>query len=88
MQNVKLASNHKDAGMAGYLSDRDLMRYRMLRDQGADIYVRPKHPYRYSYKTIRDKVFNLVTIILIVMFAMIPAYIFYMMLDPANWWMW
>lgn len=89
MRNVRLASNRKDMGMAGYLSDGDLMRYRMLRDQGADRYVRPKHRMRYGCKTTEDKVVEAVAVVLFtLLFSILPAYIVYMMTDPANLWMW
>lgn len=89
MRNVRLANNRKSAGMAGYLSDSDLMRYRMLRDQDADRYVRPKHPIRYGYKTTKDKVVEAIAIVLFtLLFSIFPAYIIYLMMDPANLWMW
>lgn len=89
MRNVKLASNRKSAGMAGYLSDGDLMRYRMLRDQDADRYVRPKHPIRYGCKTTGDKLAEAIGIVLMtLLFSALPAYIVYLMMDPANLWMW
>ena len=89
MRNIKLAQNHKDMGMAGYLSDGDLMRYRMLRDQDADRYVRPKHPIRYGHKTTEDKLAEALAVVLFtLLFSVFPAYIIYLMMDPANLWMW
>ena len=82
-------ANRKDMGMAGYLSDGDLMRYRMLRDQDADRFVKPKHPIRYGYKTKEDKLAKALAVVLFtLMFSVLPAYIIYLMMDPANWWMW
>lgn len=89
MQNIKLARNRKHQGMAGYVSEGDLMRYRMLRDQGTDRRIRPRHPSRYEYKTIGDKAYEFVAIILFVLaFAWIPAVIAWMVLDPVSRWMW
>ena len=82
MRNIKLAQNHKDMGMAGYLSDGDLMRYRMLRDQDADRFVKPKHPIRYALAEA------LAVVLFTLMFSVLPAYIIYLMMDPANLWMW
>lgn len=91
MRNIKLAQarNHRDMGMAGYLSDGDLMRYRMLRDQDADRFVKPKHPIRYAHKTTEDKLAEALAVVLFtLLFSVFPAYIIYLMMDPANLWMW
>lgn len=89
MQNIKPARNRRHMGMAGYVSEGDLMRYRMLRDQGTDRRVRPRHPSRCEYKTPGDKACELVAMVLFVLaFAWIPAVIAYAVLDPANHWMW
>lgn len=89
MQNVRLVNRRKSAGMAGYLSDGDLMRYRMLRDQDADRYVKPKHPIRYVHKTTKDKIVEAIAVVLLtLLFSVFPAYIIYLMMDPANLWMW
>lgn len=93
MRNIKLADSkirgHIDQGMAGYLSDGDLMRYRTLRDQDADRFVRPKHPIRYICKTKEDKLAEAIAVVLFaLLFSLLPAYIVYLMMDPANLWMW
>lgn len=82
-------TKRRNMGMAGYVSEGDLMRYRMLRDQGTDRRVRPRHPSRYEYKTTGDMACELVAIVLFVLaFAWIPACIAWMVLDPASRWMW
>lgn len=83
---ARLASNgrpYRDMGMAGYVSDEECIRYRMNRDMGYDRIVRPKHPRRYEYRD--DDGFGW---LFAIPFAAMFAYIFWMMLDPANWWMW
>ena len=83
---ARLAGNgrpYKDMGMAGYASDSECVRYRMQRDMGYDRLVHPKHPRRYGYRDGRGFGW-----LLIVPFAAMFAYVFWMMLDPANWWMW
>ena len=83
---VRLARNgrpYKDMGMAGYVSDSECVRYRMQRDMGYDRLVHPKHPRRYEYRDGHDFGW-----LFIIPFAAMFVYIFWMMLDPANWWMW
>lgn len=86
MQNIR---SRRHQGMAGYVSEGDLMHYRMLRDQDADRFVKPKHLVRYIYKTKEDKLAEALAVVLFtLMFSILPAYIVYLMTDPANWWMW
>ena len=83
---VRLASNgrpYRDQGMAGYVSDGDCIRYRMRHDMGYDRLVHPKHPRRYEYRDRND-----IGWLFAIPFVLLFAYVLWMMLDPANWWMW
>lgn len=78
-----------DTGMAGYISDRELHRYRMMKDNHADSYIYPLHRTRYRDEPAIDKIIYIVGLIgLICLFSILPAYILWSMCDPANWWMW
>lgn len=86
IRTARLARNgrpYRDMGMAGYVTDDECVRYRMRRDMGYDRLVHPKHPRRYGYRDGRDFGW-----LFIIPFAAMFVYIFWMMLDPANWWMW
>lgn len=86
IRTARLASNgrpYRDMGMAGYVSDDECVRYRMNRDMGCDRFVHPKHPCRYGYREGGDCGW-----LLVIPFIVLFAYVFWMMLDPANWWMW
>lgn len=83
---ARLASNgrpYRDQGMAGYVTDEECIRYRMKRDMGYDRLVRPKHPRRYEYRDGGGYDW-----LLVVPLAAMFVYVFWMMLDPVNWWMW
>lgn len=86
IRTARLASNgrpYRDQGMAGYVTDDECVRYRMNRDMEYDRFVRPKHPRRYEYRDGRDCGW-----LLMIPFIVLFAYVFWMMLDTANWWMW
>lgn len=78
-----------DTGMAGYISDCELHRYRMMKDNHADKSVYPLHRSRYRDQPVIDKVVYIIGLLgLVCLLGILPAYILWMICDPANWWMW
>lgn len=78
-----------DTGMAGYISDRELHRYRMMKDNNADARIYPLHRTRYHDGPVIDKIVYIIGLLgLVCLLSILPAYILWMMCDPNNWWMW
>ena len=78
-----------DTGMAGYISDHELHRYRMMKDNHADDFVYPLHRSRYRDQPVIDRVVYIIGLLgLVCLLSILPAYIIWMMCDPANWRMW